>query len=109
MAKPSHDWHLAAWLATLRKRQADLVRDLDWNKAKASLMVRGMQPYTRDEVNELAAYLNIQPFELLMHPDDAMAYRRLRHAAEVMVQIPFGGVASDGPGEADQLPAARSA
>lgn len=109
MAKPAHDWHLVEWLATLRKRQADLVRDLDWNKAKASLMARGLQPYTRDEVNELAAYLNIQPFELLMHPEDAMAYRRLRHAAEAMVQIPFAGTAGAGPDDADQVSAAQTA
>lgn len=109
MAKPAHDWYLAEWLTVLRKRQADLVRDLDWNKAKASLMVNCKQQYTRDEVNELAAYLNIQPFELLMHPEDAMAYRRLRHAAEVMVQIPFAGTAGEGPGDAAQVPAARTA
>lgn len=109
MPKPAHDWHLAEWLATLRKRQADLVRDLDWNKAKASLMVNGKQQYTREEVNELAAYLNIQPFELLMHPEDAMAYRRLRHAAEAMVQIPFAGTAGDGPEGADQVSTAQTA
>ncbi|GAA4827233.1 hypothetical protein GCM10023232_26830 [Sphingosinicella ginsenosidimutans] len=95
MAKPAHDWHLAEWLRTLGKRQKDLVADLDWNKAKASLMVNGQQKYTRDEVNELSAYLNIQPFELLMHPEDAMAYRRLRRAAADMVQIPFFGIATD--------------
>ncbi|MES2295243.1 MAG: helix-turn-helix domain-containing protein [Pseudomonadota bacterium] len=108
MPKPAHDWHLAEWLTTLRKRQADLVRDLDWNKAKASLMVNCKQQYTRDEVNELAAYLNIQPFELLMHPEDAMAYRQLRHAAEVMVQIPFAGTASGGPEDADQVSTAQA-
>lgn len=109
MAKPAHDWHLAEWLAALRKRQADLVRDLDWNKAKASLMVNGKQQYTRDEVNELSAYLNIQPFELLMHPEDAMAYRRLRHAAEVMVQIPFAGTAGEGPADIGQATGSLSA
>ncbi len=109
MAKPSHDWHLAEWLASLRKKQADLVRDLDWNKAKVSLMVNRKQQYTRDDVNELAAYLNIQPFELLMHPDDAMAYRRLRHAAEAMVQIPFGGTAGGGADDADQQPSILTA
>lgn len=41
-------------------------------------MISGKQQYTRDAVNELATYLNLRPFELLMHPDDAMAMRRLR-------------------------------
>lgn len=78
MARPRHDWFLREWLRASNKRQADLVKDLDWNKAKASLMARGLQPYTRDEVNELADYLHVRPYELLMHPDDAHALRRLR-------------------------------
>jgi hypothetical protein len=43
------------------------------------------QKYTREEVNELADYLNIQPYELLMHPDDAMAIRRMQSSAIKMV------------------------
>lgn len=78
MGSPGHDWYFREWLASTGKRQADVVKDLDWNKAKVSLMVRGKQDYTREEVNELAAYFNIQPHELLMHPDDAHALRRLR-------------------------------
>jgi hypothetical protein len=78
MAAPRYDWFAAQWLKATGKKQADIVHDLDWNKAKISLMVRGLQPYTRDEVNELSEYLNIRPYELLMHPEDAMALRRLR-------------------------------
>lgn len=78
MGQPTHDWYLKEWLRTLHKKQADLVRDLDWNKARVSLMIRGEQQYTRDAVNEVATYLNVHPYELLMHPDDAMALRRLR-------------------------------
>lgn len=81
MAPPFHDWYLKEWLSTLRKKQADVARDLDWNKARVSLMIRGEQQYTRDAINELSAYLNIKPHELLMHPDDAMALRRLREDA----------------------------
>jgi len=78
MAPPRFDWFLKEWLASCRKKQADVVKDLDWNKAKISLMANGKQPYTRDEVNELSEYLNIRPHELLMHPDEAHAIRRLR-------------------------------
>ena len=78
MADPRHDWYLKQWLRTLGKKQADIVRDLDWNKARVSLTASGKQPYNRDDVNEIAAYLNLRPFELLMHPDDAMRLRRLR-------------------------------
>jgi transcriptional regulator with XRE-family HTH domain len=78
MAEPRHDWYLAQWLKTLGKRQADVARDLDWNKARVSLMARGEQPYTRDAINEVAEYLNLQPYELLMHPEEAMRIRRWR-------------------------------
>lgn len=86
MAGPHHDWYLKEWLRTLKKKQAHIVRDLDWNKAKVSLMLRGEQPYTRDAVNELAAYLHLSPYELLMHPDDAMAIRQLRADALRVVE-----------------------
>lgn len=78
MAQPRHDWYLTHWLHHLGKKQADIVNDLDWNKAKVSLMSRGIQPYDRDSVNEIADYLHLRPYELLMHPDEAMRLRRLR-------------------------------
>jgi transcriptional regulator with XRE-family HTH domain len=78
MAQPRHDWYLKEWLKASRKKQSDLVKDLEWNKAKASLLANGKQAYSRDDVNEVADYLNVRPFELLMHPDDAHAMRRLK-------------------------------
>jgi transcriptional regulator with XRE-family HTH domain len=78
MGKPRYDWYLKDWLKALGKRQADVARDLDWNKARVSLMMRGEQQYTRDAVNELADYLHLRPYELLMPVDEAMALRRLR-------------------------------
>ena len=95
MAEPGHDWYADEWLKTLGKKQADIVRDLGWNKARASLMIRGKQPYDRDSLNELAAYLHLQPHELLMHPADAMALRQMRKAASEIVRVPFGGIAGD--------------
>lgn len=81
MPAPIHDWYFKEWMRHFGKRQADVVRDLEWNKAKASLMWSGKQPYNRADVNEISAYLNLRPYELLMHPDDAMALRSLRAEA----------------------------
>lgn len=78
MAAPRHDWYLVQWLRTLGKKQADIVNDLGWNKARVSLTARGLQPYDREDINEIADYLNLRPYELLMHPDDAMRMRTLR-------------------------------
>jgi plasmid maintenance system antidote protein VapI len=79
------DWSLIEWLEACGKKQADIVHDLDWNKAKVSMIVRGKQRYTRDEVNELSRYMGIRPHELLMHPSEAMALRQLRNAAQEIV------------------------
>lgn len=89
------DWYLKEWLATLRKTQAFLVRETDYPKAKVSDLVTGKQRYNRDIIEDVAKALNIQPFELLMHPDDAMKYRRMRIAAEEMVTPPHMGEARD--------------
>lgn len=75
------DWFLRQWLTTLRTSQADLERRTGWDKRKASHLVNGQQPYKRDTLNEAAAALNLEPFELLMHPEDAYALRRLRESA----------------------------
>lgn len=85
MAGPAHDWYFVQWLAYFGKLQKDVVQDLEWNKAKASLMFNGKQGYSRKEVNQISAYLNIQPYELLMDPEDAMALRRLRNDALTVV------------------------
>ncbi len=79
--QPMHDWYLVQWCEHFGKVQTDLVSDLEWNVSKASLMWRGLQRYHRDDVNEIAAYLGIEPYELLMHPADASALKQLRAAA----------------------------
>jgi len=98
MAASRQDWYLYEWLKATGKKQADIVRDLDWNKARVSLTIHGKQPYTRDDINELASYLSIATYELLMHPDDAMAIRRLRQEAlrvvETSKDLPTNDLAS---------------
>lgn len=87
MSKAERDWYLADWATALGKRQVDFVNDLNWNKARASLLWNGKQSYTREIVVEVARYLGIRPYELLMRPQEAMAIRDMREAAH---QIAFG-------------------
>ena len=98
------DWFLRDWLAATDTSQADLVRATDYPKAKVSDLVGGKQRYNRDIVNDVSRALNIEPFELLMHPEDAMAMRRMRQAAETIVRVPFGGIATDHPDEQGEQP-----
>ena len=78
---PVFDWHLADWLASKEMSQADLCRATGFPKAKVSELVNGKSRYNRDVVNTIATALNIYPFELLMHPEDANRIRRLRETA----------------------------
>lgn len=78
---PKNDWYLRQWIDTLHKTQADLERLTGWDKRKASHLLNGKQPYKRDTVNEAAAALEIAPFELLMHPEEAFALRRMHEGA----------------------------
>lgn len=81
MAHPTHDWFLKQWLDHLRVKQAALSRLTGWDKRKTSYLVNGKQPFNREDVNQVCRALSIAPFELLMHPEDAFALRRMRDVA----------------------------
>lgn len=106
MAAPEHDWYLHAWCSTLGKIQNDLHTELHMHKNTMNRLWKGDQPYRRDYVNQISTWLNIQPYELLMHPKDAMALREYRKSALQVVestaisQTPTEAVAPPAPAEA---------
>lgn len=79
--KIEFDWFLSDWLAAKGMSQADLCRATDFPKAKVSDLVNGKSRYNRDVVNTIARAMEIHPYELLMHPSDANALKRLRQTA----------------------------
>ena len=81
------DWYLRDWMAALNLRQADLERMCDIPKATMSSIFNGKTAYRRELVNLISSALNIRPYELLMHPDDAMAIRRLRASATQIAAV----------------------
>lgn len=83
----SHHWYLREWGAVLNKTQADAVRELGWPKATASDLWTGKQRYTQDYIEEVAAWFQLRPFELLLHPADAMAIRQFRESAARVATI----------------------
>lgn len=99
--QPQHDWYLREWMTQFGKVQFALVTELGWHKGTANKVWHGDQPYKRDMVNEIAAWLNIKPYELLMHPEDAMAIRRTREAAALVV--------ANNPREGDAAPVVKIA
>lgn len=80
-ATPASDWFLKEWAACRGKIQADLVGDLGFHKNAAFRIWHGKQPYRRDLVNRIAAWLQIEPYELLMPPEEAVGLRHLRETA----------------------------
>ncbi|WGM45260.1 hypothetical protein KOAAANKH_00121 [Brevundimonas sp. NIBR10] len=77
-ANPTHDWFLQEWFATAGLRQADLVNKLGYQKGTAFKLWHGVQPYRRDNVDDVVGLLHIAPYELFMHPEEAMRIRRMR-------------------------------
>jgi transcriptional regulator with XRE-family HTH domain len=72
------DWFLPEWMGALQMKPVDLVRETGMSKATISDIVNGRTSYYRALVNQMAGVLHIEPFELLMHPDQAFALRRLK-------------------------------
>jgi transcriptional regulator with XRE-family HTH domain len=77
----SHHWYLSEWAQRLGVRQKDAVDKLGWSKAQASDLFTGKQRYTQDLVDEVAHWLQLAPYELLMHPADALAIRSMQASA----------------------------
>jgi hypothetical protein len=75
------DWFLQEWVRHLGRRQSDLVSELGWHKTAAHRLWHGRQPYRRDHVNAVAAWLGIRSYELLMPPAEALALRTVKDAA----------------------------
>ena len=88
------DWHLPEWMAAKRISQADLVRLTGWSKATVNDIYHGRTEYYRAVLNQLAAALNVYPWELLMSPAEAMAILNLRESALTIAaeaRAPFAG------------------
>jgi hypothetical protein len=83
LRKPKKDWFIREWMTAcgVRFPHAFLQEKLDYSDGKASNVLTGKKRYDRDIMNEVADALNIQPYELLMHPEEAMALRKQREAA----------------------------
>lgn len=83
-----HHWYLAEWSKVRGKRQADAQRELGWPKATTSDLWNGKQRYTQNLVDQAAKWLDIEPFELLMPPSEALALRQMRQAAYLIAAEP---------------------
>lgn len=58
-----------------------MIERAGWSKTTASLLYNHRQDYSPRIVEEAALALHLRPFELFLHPEDAMAIRRMRESA----------------------------
>lgn len=70
-----------------RGAQAKMMELTGWSKATMSQLYNGTQDYSPKVVNEAASALNVQPFELLMLPEKAMAFRKVQASAQEIATI----------------------
>ena len=85
------NWYLREWMDMVfpqeRGRQAKMSELTGWPKATTSQLYNNIQDYSPKLVNEAAAALKTEPWELLMPPERAMAIRRIRSTAEEIVTL----------------------
>lgn len=81
------NWFLREWLKSVGMSQATLGDKIDLNKTSVSHLVNNQVDYTPEYVRDVAAALNIAPYELFLHPDDAAALRRLMTDAENAAEL----------------------
>ena len=94
--QPQPDWYLPEWMDTLQVKQSALAKACDWNGSTMHGIYHGRTEYYREIVNLISKQLNIEPYELLMPPDRAMAIRQFLASAETIVSIAYDGEKRDG-------------
>lgn len=67
------------------KKQTHLQSELGWSNGNANALFHGKTRYHQDTLAQAAAWLEIEPYEMLMHPTVALSMRRLRQSAEAIV------------------------
>jgi len=84
------NWFLREWMDACglvgRGAQARMMERTGWTKATMSQLYNGTQDYSPKILNDAAAALEIEPFELLLPPERAMNLRRFQAAAEGIVR-----------------------
>jgi len=78
-------WYLPEWMdACGIKSQAEMARLAGWSKATMSQLYNQQQDISTPILAAAAEALKVEPFELLMHPERAMAMRKFRETAAIV-------------------------
>jgi len=77
-----HDWYLKEWLAVIGVSGAWLSRETGWTHRITNQLINKKIRWNRDHLSLAAQILKLSPFELLLHPDEAMHLRKLKASEE---------------------------
>lgn len=83
-----HRWFFAEHAEAQDHSQADAERALGWPRGKVSALWNGKQRYNQEAVDQVADWLKLEPYELLMTPGEAQAIKQLRSAARAIANAP---------------------
>jgi hypothetical protein len=86
-SRPTHDWYLKEWLGSLNVSIAKLESETGWTHRIANQLVNRKTRWNRDHLALATQVLRLRPYELLMHPDDAMAIRKLMADAGPVAEL----------------------
>lgn len=75
------DWFLKEWMELRGISQVRIRQLTGWSVGKVNEVYHGQSQYRRSTVNTLASILDIEPYELLMHPAQSRWMRQLIDAA----------------------------
>ena len=84
-------------MKTLRVSQAKLAKECDWAASTMHGIYHGRTSYYRDMLNLIASKLHVEPYELLMPPERAMAFRQFLASAETIVTLAHGANSAEVP------------
>lgn len=80
-------WYINEWMAAVGiKTQAELGKLANWSKATTSQICNGKQDYSPAIIKAASEALGVEPFELLIPPERAMAFRRFYAEAKQVVE-----------------------
>lgn len=81
---PQFDWYLKEWLLNLRGRAggAWFEAETGYTHRIANQLINRKIRWNRDHLMLAAKTLQVYPWELLMHPDEANQIKRLRAAVD---------------------------
>lgn len=75
--EPPHDWYLTEWMAEKGFNQTQLRERAGWSQRKGSEICNGGR-YNRDIVNDVARVLQVEPWQLMLPPDEAFNIQMIR-------------------------------